>query len=107
MEHVNLGPECNFFLSLPEDIQISVRKSCLDFFITAADDMQKRSLLNNTFFDCISFLKPKTALRYDRPQNHQPVYTKFSALNDINCDLIALEWKKIFFNLMRMKKYYL
>jgi hypothetical protein len=97
-----LGPECKLFLSnLPEEIQNSIRKSCLEFLTTAATDLQDRFPLNDPFFESLKFLKPEIALSLTKPEQLHSlkiVSSKFNSLENINVTAIDIEWKKIAIN---------
>lgn len=102
LNKIDLGLDCNnFILDLPEQIQCSIRKSCLEFMITAATEMQLRFPLTNTFFDALKFLNPQIALNISRPSNLtslKDVWTKFISIDGIDGNKIDREWKNIAIN---------
>lgn len=101
IKSVDLGPQCNLFIrNLPEDIQISIKKSCLDFLIVAATEMQSRFPITDVFFDTLLFLSPHIALNTEKPvhlQSLEIISNKFKSLSlvDVDSNLVDLEWKKI------------
>lgn len=102
LENIDLGLECkNFLLELPDDVQTSIRKSCLEFMITAATDMQIRFPLTDPFFDALEFLNPHIALTLTKPKDLTSlkiVWSKFISINDIDGNAIDSEWKNISVN---------
>lgn len=102
LKDLDVGQKCNAFISnLPEDIQIAIRKSCLEFMITSAVDIQIRFPLADNFFDSLQFLNPHIALSNNKPTNLtslEAVWTKFSAVPGIDGKIIDREWKNIALN---------
>lgn len=99
LKAIDLGRECNAFVAnLPEDIQTFIRKSCLEFYISAATDMQKRFPLTNSFFDSLKFLNPQIALSLVKPNDLtylQIIWDQFKSIEGIDGDHIDREWKNI------------
>lgn len=59
-EDVTVGAECELLLqSLPKHIQLSVKNDCLQFYLTAAQEMKSRLPLNDKLFDEFQLLDPK------------------------------------------------
>lgn len=99
LKYIDLGAECNLFINnLPDDIQMSIRKSCLEFLICTATDLQSRFLLTDPFFENLKFLKLDHALNLKKDQELctlQEVWTKYNVLEDVDGPSIDAEWKKI------------
>ncbi|KAK9751773.1 hypothetical protein QE152_g4759 [Popillia japonica] len=100
LNSINLGPSCNLFLAacVPENIQLSLRKSCLEFLITAASEIQTRFPLNDTFFDGLKFLNPTIAVNIVKPENIKSlacVWEKFENVKEIDGGQIDTEWNNI------------
>lgn len=100
-EKIDLGLECNRFLQsniADSSTELTIRKNCLEFYVTAASEMQERFPLHDSFFDSLTFLEPKIALSAHRPEHLstlQKVWTKFSWLD---AEAIEIEWKKLLFH---------
>lgn len=99
---MNLGPKCNAFVSkLPDNIQLPIQNSCLDFLSTVVEDLQKRLPLTDPFFEGLAFLKPEIALSLQKPNNLnslENVWGKFSSLDEIDGTKIDVQWKNIAIN---------
>lgn len=99
LDDLDLGSECNSFLkSLPKEVQLPIKKSCLEFLITASEDMQKRFPLNSDLFNNLHFLNPNIAMDLDKPEHLKtlkPVWEKFVYLDEIDGEQIEIEWKNI------------
>lgn len=98
LESINLGTECNEFVSgLPPDIKNHIWKSCLQFLIAASVELQNRFPLDNTFFDSLRFLKPDVAL-LDRPEHLKTlkhVYDNFNEIEDFDKMEVDIEWNSL------------
>lgn len=99
IKSIDLGAECNsFLLTLPENIQLSIRKSCLDFLVTAASEMQDRFPLSDVFFESLQFLNPRVALNIQKPDNLNNLSSVWNALKSvpgIDGNLIDNQWRKL------------
>lgn len=102
LKQVDLGQQCNtFILDLPEDIQMSIRKYCLEFMISAATDIQIRFPLTDIFFDSLQFLNPHIALSINKPLSLislEAVWSKFTSIDGICGSTIDREWKNLAVN---------
>lgn len=99
LESIDLGRECNNFISnLPKTIQDTIRKSCLEFLITAATNIKKRFPLSDEFFNSLKFLKPQIALNMKRPieiTSLEVLWSKFKFIEGIDGCNIDQQWKNI------------
>lgn len=98
LESINLGTECNAFVSdLPPEIKSHIWKSCLQFLITTSSELQNRFPLDNPFFDSLRFLKPDVAL-LNRPEHLKSlrhVYDKFNGVDGFNKMEVDIEWYRL------------
>lgn len=105
---IDIGQECAaFILNLPDEIQNAIRRSCLEFMISAATDIQVRFPLTNTFFDSLQFLHPCIALSINKPKelnSLEAVWRKFTEIEGIDGKIIDREWKNIAINFNETEK---
>lgn len=72
IRHINdiyVGPECESFLvTLPLECAQQIRIKCLEFYVTAVQEMLKRLPCKDILFKQLTFLDPQIAL-YDQGRN--------------------------------------
>jgi len=105
IDDIYVGPDCESFLkTLPLECMQEIKLKCLDFYVTAVQEMLKRLPCKDIFFEQLTFLDPQIAL-YDKDR------TKIKDLNyiatrvqHINVTQLNYEWKILPLNFDAQKK---
>lgn len=97
LEKINVGIECSTEVEkLPRNLREEVRLKCLNFYITASEEMQKRLPLNNSIFKEISNITQDVALRindHSLTDLFKITCQNFSTL--INLTKLEYEWQNL------------
>lgn len=95
LEKLGLGFTCNEFIKkFPADLQNEFKLKCLNFYITAAEGIQKRMPLNDSFFKQLNILTPTVALdlgNRDLHTNFCDVIKQYNNLIDI--EKLEYQWR--------------
>jgi len=89
-----VGPECEGFLETlsVEDVHI-IKSKCLDFYITAVQDMLKRLPCRDIFFEHLAFLDPQIALYNEGRIKIRDLTYIATRVKHINVTQLAYEWR--------------
>jgi len=94
IDNVYVGSECESFLeTLSLECAQQIKFKCLDFYITAVQEMLKRLPCNDVFFKQLTFLDPEIALYNEgrnKIKNLTPIATRIKHNNIIQLDF---EWR--------------
>lgn len=97
LKEVYLGPKCEEYLkSIPQNIAHDVRLKCLDYYTTAAQELQRRLPLKNIVLQELIFIDPKVALdgfQREAVNNFQNLKKQFGHMVDF--DAIEVEWRNL------------
>lgn len=98
LNEVHLGTECEKFineLNIQEhvDVVANVRENCLQFYITAAQQICKRLPINDKFLSKLKVFEPGTALRdNNRETSFNDVYFIAQTISGFDYDELKKEW---------------
>ncbi|XP_032673098.1 uncharacterized protein LOC116844993 isoform X2 [Odontomachus brunneus] len=88
------GSECEMFLQnkKPKFIE-EVKLKCLDFYVSATEEMIKLLPFNNVVFDGLKFLDPKFALSYKERSTIKDLTNIATYLGTYDMTTLAFEWR--------------
>jgi len=100
-----VGPECKGFLETlsVEDVH-TIKSKCLDFYITAVQDMLKRLPCRDIFFEHLAFLDPQIALYNEGRIKIRDLTYIATRVKHINVTQLAYEWRLYHQSLMNKRK---
>lgn len=94
IENVIVGPECESFLnSLSLECSYQIRLNCLDFYITAVQEMLKRLPFKDIFYQELVFLDPKIALYNEGRLKVKDLSFIAKRVNHSDITKLAFEWQ--------------
>jgi len=95
VDDIYVGPDCESFLkTLPLECMQQIKFKCLEFYVTAVQEMLKRLPCKDILFQQLTFLDPQIAL-YDqnRIKISDLTYIATRIQRDINITQLNYEWK--------------
>lgn len=99
LESVYLGPECEQLLqTLPRECEVGIhqlRRKCLDFYITATEEMKKRLPIQDEFFENLKFIEPNIALTTAGRTQIKDVSCVASKFGGFEINTLAVEWRSL------------
>ncbi|XP_070516613.1 SCAN domain-containing protein 3-like [Cardiocondyla obscurior] len=94
VNEIYVGPECESFLeNFTVECVHEIKLKCLDFYVTAVQEMLNRLPCKDPFFEQLSFLDPKIALFNDGRIKIKDLTLIAKRLNYNNITRLAYEWR--------------
>lgn len=98
IEEVYLGCECNdLLINIPKSAANQIRVRCLQFYITALEEIQQRLPQKSELFKEMEFLNPEVALGKKGNKNEFS-FKNFSKIINLDVNSLLQEWRSFEFN---------
>ena len=97
LNEISLGVECEKYLNDllmqgHKDEVTTVRKNCLSFYVTAAEEIRKRLPVDHIFLSKLNVFSPSMALFHDREKSFKDVSFVAKIIDGFDKDALKNEW---------------